>query len=162
MDARENFIAWLRDAYAMERALEDTLKKHAEDAKEHPEVRNPIEEHRKVTAEHADKVATLLEQLGEDRPALKTAMARFSGLVSGLPTSLVDDTLVKHALAEFTSENSDIACYTPRIAAAEVLDLKEIVPLLESILSDEQDMADRLIEAIPQITSMYLETAEEV
>ena len=162
MDARENFIPWLRDAYAMERALEDTLKKHAEDAKEHPEVRNPIEEHCKVTAEHADKVATLLEQLGEDRPALKTAMARFSGLVSGLPTSLVDDTLVKNALAEFTSENLEIACYTSLIAAAEVLELKEIVPLLESILSDEQDMADRLIEAIPRITSTYLETAEEV
>ena len=85
MESKDQFMAWLRDAYAMERALEDTLKKHAEDAKEHPEVRNPIEEHRKVTEEHSDKVATLLEQLGEDRPALKTAMARFSGLVSGFP-----------------------------------------------------------------------------
>ena len=162
MESKDQFIAWLRDAYAMERALEDTLKKHAEDAKEHPEVRNPIEEHRKVTAEHADKVATLLEQLGEDRPALKTAMARFSGLVSGLPTSLADDTLVKNALAEFTAENFEIACYTSLITAAEDLGLNEIVPVLESILSDEQDMADRLIEAIPLITSMYLETAREV
>jgi ferritin-like metal-binding protein YciE len=162
MDLTEHFIAWLRDAYAMERALEDTLKKHADDAKEHPEIRNPIEEHRKVTAEHAEKVAALLEQLGEERPALKTAMARFSGLVSGLPTSLVDDTLVKNALAEFTSENFEIACYTSLITAAEDLGLKEVVPILESILSDEQDMADRLIEVIPEITSMYLQGAQEV
>jgi ferritin-like metal-binding protein YciE len=34
--------------------------------------------------------------------------------------------------------------------------------VLESILNDEQDMADRLIEAIPQITSMFLESAQEV
>jgi ferritin-like metal-binding protein YciE len=162
MDSTEHFIAWLRDAYAMERALEDTLKKHADDAKDHPAIRNPIEEHRKVTEEHAEKVAALLEQLGEERPALKTAMARFSGLVSALPTSLVDDTLVKNALAEFTSENFEIACYTSLITAAEDLGLKEIVPILESILSDEQDMADRLIEAIPEITSMYLQSAQEV
>jgi ferritin-like metal-binding protein YciE len=162
MDPKEHFIAWLRDAYAMERALEDALKKHAEDAKEHPEIRNPIEEHRKATNEHADKIVTLLEQLGEDKPTLKTAMARFSGLVSGLPSSMVDDTLVKNALAEFTSENFEIACYTSLITAAENLGLKEVVPVLESILSDEQDMADRLIEAIPQITSMYLERAQEV
>jgi ferritin-like metal-binding protein YciE len=162
MDSKEHFIAWLRDAYAMERALGDTLKKHAEDAKEHPEIRNPIEEHRKVTEEHAEKVATLLEQLEEDRPALKTAMARFSGLVSGLPTSMVDDTLVKNALAEFTSENFEIACYTSLITAAEDLGLDQIVPVLEGILNEEQDMADRVLETIPEITSMYLESAQEV
>ncbi|HEY5812788.1 MAG TPA: ferritin-like domain-containing protein [Terrimicrobiaceae bacterium] len=161
MDAKENFVSWLRDAYAMEKALVDTLKKHAADAKGHPEIREPIEEHCELTETHAEQIETLLEEIGEDTSTLKTAMARLTGLVTGLPTSMVDDTLLKNALAEFTSENFEIACYTSLIAAAEELGFDDAVVILEQIRNEEQDMADLLIEAIPEITTMYLSHAQK-
>src|SRR4051812_23057270 len=161
MNSKDTFIDWLRDAYAMEKALVDTLRKHAADAKDHPEIRKPIEDHLQVTENHAQEVEALLDDLGADKSGLKTAMARFSGLVTGLPSSLADDTLIKNALAEYTSENFEIACYTSLIAAAQELGLEDAVVALESILADEQEMADLLIAAIPEITATHLLETKE-
>ena len=156
MNSKDTFIDWLRDAYAIEKALVDTLRKHAADAKEYPDIQKPIEDHLKVTENHAEDIEALLEDLGADKSGLKTAMARFSGLVTGVPNSLSDDTLVKNALAEYASENLEIACYTSLIAAAQELGLEDAAATLESILADEQEMADFLIATIPEITTGYL------
>lgn len=160
MDAKEQFVEWLKDAYAMERALVDTLTKHAADAKDYPEIQKPIDEHREVTESHASQIEDLLEKLGEDKSGLKTALARFSGLVTGLPTSLASDTLVKNALAEFASENFEIACYTSLSAAASELGLDDAVEVFEDILAEEQEMADFLAASIPEITILQLSKAD--
>lgn len=160
MNSNSTFIDWLRDAYAMEKALVDTLRKHAEDAKDHLEIQKPIEDHLRLTENHAEEIEALLDDLGADKSGLKTAMARFTGLVSSLPTSLSDDTLVKNALVEFASENFEIACYTSLIAAAQDLGLEDAAATLESILADEQEMADLLIASIPDITSAHLAAAD--
>ena len=156
MTTKEQFIEWLQDAYAMERALVDTLKKHSADAEDYPAIQRPIDAHRKTTEEHADQVAALLDQLGADKSGLKTAVARFTGMVGGLPTSMVADTLVKNAIAEFASEHFEIACYSSLSATAAELGLTDAVSVLEDILADEQEMADSLAVAIPEITLLHL------
>src|SRR5690349_87151 len=72
MNARDEIIDWLRDAYAMERGLETTLQKQTENDDLNPNVRARAAEHRDETHRHADEVRAVLQSLGTDTSALKT------------------------------------------------------------------------------------------
>src|SRR3954454_5921683 len=72
-------VAWLRDAYAMEKALVPVLENHAKDAERHPTVRSRIEQHAAETRRHAELVAQCLRQLGEEPSTVKNTMAQALG-----------------------------------------------------------------------------------
>ena len=142
-------IAWLRDAYAMEKALVPVLENHAKDAARHPQVRERIEQHAAETRRHAQLVEQCLAQLGEEPSKLKNAMAKAMGTIQSVATGAFKDEEVKNALSDYAAENFEIACYRALIEAARAMQQTEVVRICEQILKEEEAMARFLEQNLP-------------
>jgi ferritin-like metal-binding protein YciE len=142
-------IAWLRDAYAMEKALEPVLENHAKDASRHPEVRQRIEQHAIETRRHAMLVEQCLRQLGQEPSTLKNTVARVMGVVQGVASSAFKDDEVKNALSDYAAEHFEIAAYRALIEGARAMQRPEIVQVCEQILREEEAMARFLEQNLP-------------
>ncbi|WP_046471830.1 YciE/YciF ferroxidase family protein [Allosalinactinospora lopnorensis] len=149
MSSREHLIAWLNDAYAMEQALEETLQRHAKDAKDDQEVRSRIERHIEETREQAEVVRGCVESLGGSVSGAKSALAGLFGTVQGMANRPAQDTMLKNALADYAAEHFEIASYRALIQAAKEVGEEKIAARLTDILRQEEDMARFLEEKLP-------------
>lgn len=156
MSSREQLITWLNDAYAMEKALEVTLERHAKDAEDHPDVHARITRHIEETREQAETVRGCVESLGGSVSAGKSALAGFFGAVQGMANKPAKDTMVKNALADFAAEHFEIASYKALIQSARSLGEEQIALKLTRILHQEEDMAAFLEEKLPAAVSETL------
>lgn len=142
-------IAWLRDAYAMEKALVPVLENHAKDAAAHPEMRARLEQHATETQRQAQLIEQCLRQLGEEPSTLKNTMAKVTGAIQSVASGAFKDDEVKNALSDFATENFEIACYKALIEAGRALQRDEIVRVCEQILPEEEAMARFLEQHLP-------------
>lgn len=156
MNARDEIIDWLRDAYAMERGLEVTLDKISQGESHQPEIRQATRQHLDETREHARTVQTLLQELGADTSTVKTGLGMMTEAVKSLTTSLLEDEPVKDLLASYAMEHFEIASYNAIAAAAEACGLPEVAEVCAEIISDEEAMAEILADSLPQIVQDYL------
>ncbi len=145
----ELLIAWLRDAYAMEKSLVPVLEDHAKDAAGSPEVRARLEQHATETRNHINLVEQCLHQLGEEPSTIKNTVAKVMGAVQSVASSAFHDDVVKNALQDFGTENFEIACYRALIEGAKALQKDEVVRICEQILKEEQAMARFLEQNLP-------------
>lgn len=156
METRDVLVKWLRDAHAMEQSLVGVLEKHAEAAKQYPDISERIQQHIEETKNHAEVVEDCLQSLGEKVSGLKEAMGKAGGVVSGVSTGGARDDLVKSAIADFATEQYEIACYTALIELATELDEPGIATSLEQSLHEEEDMATWLEEGLPTVVRTSL------
>ena len=156
MTANEQFIAWLNSAHAMEVSLAKVLENHANDARDHPEIQQRIEQHVDATKRHAKRVEDCLQLLGEKPSSTKSIIGNITGMVQGASTGMFKDELVKNFLSDYGAEHFEIACYRTLIAAAEELGLPEITVICEEILMEEEAMADWIERKIPEVTRLLL------
>lgn len=156
MTTRDELIDWLRDAYAMERGLEITLKKQSESDELNPQLRSQARVHLAETTRHAEAVHACLHALGTDTSALKTGIGKMTEMVKGMGTNFARDERVKDLLAAYASEHFEIACYTALRTAAEVLGEPQVAAVCDQILPDEQRMADWLQQNLPAVVADYL------
>jgi ferritin-like metal-binding protein YciE len=153
---QDTLISWLNDAYAMEKSLIQVLENHANDAKDHPDMRSKILEHIEATKRHADAVRQCIERLGGSVSSAKAAMGTASGFFHGLSTEATPDELVKNVLADFASENFEIAAYKALIEAARIAGRDELIPTFEQIIRDERDMASWLDRNLGKTVESYM------
>jgi ferritin-like metal-binding protein YciE len=156
MTSHEQFVAWLNNAHAMERSLEKVLTNHANDAKEHPDMRARIERHREETRQHIARLERCLKLLGSAPSALKGALGTMFGLLQGPSTGMYRDEAIKNCLSDYAAEQFEIGCYRSLIAAAEDLGQTEIAELCRQNLHDEEAMAEWLARMIPEVTRLTL------
>jgi ferritin-like metal-binding protein YciE len=162
MAHKDLLIAWLNDAYAMEKALIPILENHAKDAKDHPDVRARIEQHAEQTRRHAEMVEQCVKSLGSSTSATKTTLGTVFGAMQSVATGMFSDELVKNALMDYAAENFEIASYQALIVAAEEYGDDRIVEICEEILDDEIEMAEWLEEQLPiTVREVYREKATE-
>lgn len=159
MSGKELLVAWLNDAYAMEQGLEETLKRHADDAKEDPKVHDRIILHIEETRDQARIVSECIEALGGKTSKVKSALASVSGAVQGMMNRPASDTMVKNALADYAAEHFEIASYKALIHAATELGEDTIAERLTGILRQEEDMAQFLEQQVPAAISQTLASA---
>jgi ferritin-like metal-binding protein YciE len=155
-DPRETLIGWLNDAYAMEKGLVQVLENHADDVKDRPEMYRKIAQHLEQTRMHAERVRECVERLGGSVSTVKTAMGAVSGFFQGRSTGVSPDELVKNALSDYAAEHFEIASYKALIVAARLLGENQVVQVCETILRDEQDMANWLEQNLPNVVQEYL------
>ncbi|HEX2165982.1 MAG TPA: DUF892 family protein, partial [Longimicrobiales bacterium] len=148
--AEERLLAWLNDAYALERAQIPILENHADDAKTQPHVRAKDLQHLERTKQHVRMVGRCIRLLGSKPSKVKTAIGRVSGAVNSLSTEAFDDEVVRNFLADFASENLEIASYSAIIVAARDAGHYEIASICEEILADEEEMVDWLRANLPR------------
>ena len=153
---RDEVIDWLKDAYAMERGIEITLRKQADNEDVHRALRERARIHLDETAEHAERVTRCLDMLGSGPSALKAVTGQVMELGKGLTTKFARDERVKDFLAAYGTEYFEVACYKSLIAAANAAGEQEIVPLLEQNLKEDSAMASWLDMNVAAITRDYL------
>ena len=149
---RERLAAWLDDAYAMESGLIPILQNHAAhlDA-EMPSAAQRIREHIAETRTHATRLEQCLHVLNERPSAVKSTIATAIGAVEGASTIMFKDHVVKDVLADYASEQLEVACYTALIAAATRLGFSEITRLCALNLAEDQAMANWLLDKVPAV-----------
>lgn len=156
MTQLEQLTTWLNNAYAMEMSLEKVLENHAKDARDHPQMRDRIEEHIIETRSQAERVADCLKRLGTKPSPIKATIGNLMGMVQGASTGMFHDELVKNVLMDYAAEHFEIACYRSLVAAAEAAEQPEIAETCSEILEEEEAMAAWLGEQIDDVTRMVL------
>ena len=156
METRDEMMDWLRDAYAMERAQEIALNKQAHNETSEPALRQQMAMHLAETRAHAAALEGCLRMLGSDTSFFKTAVSTSMAAVQGVSTAFARDERVKDLLAAYTSEHFEIACYQALRTAAEMLGETEVVEMCDSILPDEERMAEWLAANLPMVIRSYL------
>lgn len=160
MNSREQLIAWLNDAYSMEKSLEETLERHAKDAEKDPEVHARVTRHIEETREQAETVKGCIESLGGSVSKVKSALAGMMGSMQGMANKPAGDTMVKNALADYAAEHFEIASYRALIEGARTLGEEQIALKLTAILHQEEDMARFLEQKLPGAVRTALADAE--
>lgn len=155
-DKRKELISWLNNAYAMEMGLVPVLETHAREARNMPRVQDRIQGHVEQTRSHAQRVQQAIESCGGSVSTGKSWLGDILGRINALTTAMHSDAVVKNALMDFGAEQFEIGCYRSLIAAAQELDLPQVVGLCQRNLEDELEMARWLENLIPEVTRMHL------
>lgn len=153
---KDILIRWLNNAYAMEESIIETLERQVDKLDEMPEVKAKVQEYIEITKNQADKVKKCIERLGGNVSQIKSAGANIMGTMQGMSTAIADDKMVKDALAIFATEHFEIASYLSLITAAEEFGDEETAKICESILHEEEEMAEWVKKQLPLITKKYL------
>ncbi len=156
MNEHKQLIAWLNDAYSMERSLANTLENHASDAERFPEIRQRQSQHATETRSHAQQIERCLSILDEKPSTVKGMMGSAMGTVEGIATGIFRDEIMKDVLMGYAAEHLEIACYRSLITAAKELGQAEIARICEQILKEEEAMAQWIEQHLPDITRMSL------
>ena len=156
MDAKQEIISWLRDAYAMERSQEMALEEMSKSDRHSSECRTAAAMHLTETRQHAQLVESMLRSLGSDTSTFKTSVGMIAETMKGLGTALSHDEPIKDLLATYSIENFEIACYMALAAAADAVGLPQVMNTCNQIVVDEQKMAAHIVKALPGLVQEYL------
>lgn len=153
---RDQVIDWLNDALSIEEAVEQTLNQQLDDAKDHPQAWQLIEDHIKETKQQADMIRNRIQQLGGSPSRVKTTVGKVQGWLQGISTQPAEDKLVKDLVTNHAAENLEIATYTAIIEAAKFIGDNETATICEQILRQEQTMAKKIEQMLPMIVRDYM------
>jgi len=76
---KDDLIAWLRDAHAMEAATTDSLERLIPRADKYPQLKTQMQHHREVSRRQAAKLEDQLKALGSDTSTLKDMAILLAG-----------------------------------------------------------------------------------
>jgi ferritin-like metal-binding protein YciE len=150
----EQLIAWLDDAHAMESGLIPILQNHASHFGDRmPAAARRLEQHVVETQQHAQRIRECLRLLKASPSGVKSTLSSFFGSVEGATTAIFRDQLVKDALADYASEQFEVACYTALVGAATELGYDDVARLCQQNLQEDQAMAAWVLQHIPSVVS---------
>lgn len=157
---RQNYLAWLRDAHAMEEQALTMMEGMASRLENYPQLRARIRDHIEETEGQLAALAKLLDRKGAEPSLVKDAMGRVTAFAQSVSGVLTSDEVVKGTLASYAFENMEIASYRILITAAEQLGDAEAVEVFQRCLEQEEAMADWLASHSAEITRSFLSRAE--
>ncbi|UXN66318.1 ferritin-like domain-containing protein (plasmid) [Phyllobacterium sp. A18/5-2] len=123
----------------------------------YPDLRQRISQHIRETERHAELVRGCLERRNTDTSSLKDAGAKLVALGQSLSGIFVSDEVMKGSLAGYTFEHMEIASYKMLAEAARYVGDAETENVCETILAEEQAMADWLAEHAEDVTRTFLQ-----
>jgi ferritin-like metal-binding protein YciE len=154
--AKENLMAWLRDAHAMEEQAETMLKALAGRTDDFPEIKTLMEKHLRETQRQAKSLQECIQRRGGDTSTLKDVAGKMVAFGQGMSGMFLEDEIIKGAMASYTFEHMEVAAYQVLIAAAEAVGDGRTKAVCESILEEELSMATDLESHLPGLTHKYL------
>ena len=157
MTHQELVKAWLDDALAMENALIKVLEHRVADAKEYPEIQAKDQAHLEQTRRHAELVTGCIKRLGGGPSAVKSIAGTLFGAIQAPMTGMYRDEIVKNFLMDYAAEQFEVASYRALIAAAREAGDPETAAVCESILNEDQAMADWLLTHLPVVVQQQMQ-----
>src|SRR5919199_4797682 len=154
---KDDLIAWLRDAHAMEAATTDNLERLIGRSDDYPQLKSQLQRHLEVSRRQREEVEQELKKLGSETSTLKDLAMRFTGWMQPFVGALAPDEMPKHCLAAQAWENFEVASYRSMLGAAQELGMNDLEQMCERFIREEQEMAQFLFDHLPQITREYLQ-----
>lgn len=163
MNTQAELTDWLRDVYAMEKALETALEKLTIHPHCHAALREKAAQHCTETQSHADAIAAWLRHLGSDTSSLKTVLAQGLGmdLMRNAGPTLAHDERFKDVLALLVTAHYAIVCHTLLRTGAAQLGLPDLIRDCDQILLEKKRLEEWLQMNSPQIFAACLAPAAE-
>lgn len=155
-----HYLAWLRDAHAMEGQAVSMLTTMAERLDSYPDLQAKVRAHAAESERHQVALDTLLRRNDTDSSLMKDTMAKVMAMGQAMSGMFATDEVVKGAMAGYTFEHMEIAAYKALIAAAKVVGDLEAVPIYEGILADEENMSDFLLVHLDDTIARFLSQGE--
>ena len=152
---RDTLVTWLKDAYAMEQGIVEILERQMGQFENMPDAQEKILQHLELTKTQAERVRACVERFDDDISHVKSGMANILGAVQGMSTVMAKDRMVKDAMANYAIEYFEIASYMAIVAAAREMGLEDIASVCETIITEEQDMADWLEMQLPMVVRQH-------
>ena len=172
LNARDaKLVQYLNEAYGKERHLEQALTAHIGLATK-PTYRKRLEEHRRETKRHGDRVQRRIKQLGGSAETVplpgpdafteaaeagmslaQRALAMARGPIHAVRGTSEPEKMLKNAKTEFSEEAEEIATYTAIEQLATKVGDKETAKLAKEIRREEERMAKFLQKLIPQLVN---------
>lgn len=149
-------IAWLNDAYGMEKGLLPVLEEHAKDVKDYPDWSARAQQFADESRRHIDLVRKCIEHLGGKVSSVKGGIGAFTGWAKSVTTGAFHDELIKNVLSDISTAHFAIACYQSLLDAAEHNEDQEIADTCRMILGEKQEMARWLEQTLHRATHEVL------
>lgn len=157
---RDTYLAWLRDAHAMEEQALTMLQGQVNRLEHYPQLRERIQQHIAETEGQEAELRRLLDGYGESSSMVKDAMGKLTAVGQAMSGMFAADEVVKGTMASYTFEHMEIASYRILIAAAGQLGDAKAVEVFRRCLSEEEAMADWLADHSSEITRQFLSRKE--
>ena len=154
-EIRDIFVSGLRDAHAMENQALAIMKPQVSRIENYPEIGARLERHIEETRAQRDRIARILDSLGEDNSTLKDAALSVTGSLAALGHTVAGDEILKNSFANFAFENYEIAAYRSLLALAEHGGYSSAADVLKLNLEEEQAMARWLHENLDKVTLQF-------
>ncbi|MGE5479819.1 MAG: ferritin-like domain-containing protein [Chloroflexota bacterium] len=160
LKTRENLIDWLKDAHAMEQQAIEILEKQRDRLENYPEAKIRIAQHVEESKKQAERVASCIEMLDGGASTMKDTIGKVSGNISAMMNAMATDEVVKNAIANYSFEHFEIACYKSLIEAAREVGEDHVARVCEQNLNEEIEMAKWCEQNLPIITKEFLHRDE--
>ncbi len=156
--ARDNFLAWLRAAHAMEEQAVTMLTDQARRIESYPDLKERISQHLDETKGHVQALKELIDQFSGSSGVLvlKDMAAKLTAKTRGIGGMLTSDEVVKGVVGSYAFEHLEIAHYKMLIAAADEIEEEGAKMVFERILAEEVAMAEWLGQNLDAITRVFL------
>ncbi|HEY7764152.1 MAG TPA: DUF892 family protein [Aestuariivirgaceae bacterium] len=155
--AREVLIVGLRNAHAVESQAMELLERQASALDDYPQIQSRVQRHLGETEQQMERLEQALESLNEDASVVKDTALSALGNFMALANTMADDAILKNSFAGYSFEHYEIAAYESLIELARLAGAREIVPLLEESLREEEAMAEFLRSSLSEVTQEYVE-----
>ncbi len=155
-DIRDHYVAWLRDAHAMEEQALTMMRGMLSRLENYPVLCARMEQHVAETERQAESLRKLLEGRDSGTSVMKDTLGKATAFGQAMGGMFADDEVIKGAMAAYTFEQMEIASYKVLISTAAVLEDTTAIPVFEQNLAEEQDMADWLFDHLDQTTRIFL------
>lgn len=151
---RSVFVTGLRNAHAMENQALSIMKPQVERIERYPDVEQRLRLHIDETEGQIQRLERILDDLGEDRSALKDTALSLGGAMAAIGHTFAPDEILKNSFANFAFENYEIAAYKSLIALAQD-SYADSLSLLQETLDEELEMADWLDRNMQAVTRKF-------
>lgn len=156
----QHYLDWVRDAHAMEQQAETMLSGMAERLKHYPSLETRIRQHIEETKQQQKLVKSVIDRHDSTTSTFKDITGKMTAMLQGLGGMVVSDEVVKGTICGYVFEQFEIACYKILISAAQSVGDIEGQRVFETILKQEEAMADWLAQHLPEITQQFLAGVE--
>jgi ferritin-like metal-binding protein YciE len=153
---KDDLLAWLRDAHAMELQAIEMLEKQERRVSDYPALQARLREHVEETRGQARLLEDCIRRRNSSTSTLKDLAGKFMGTMQALSGVVFSDEVVKGTIAGYTFEHYEIACYRVLAAAARMDGDNETAEVCERIMRQEEAMAEWLASHQAEITEQYL------
>ncbi|MFU8807150.1 MAG: ferritin-like domain-containing protein [Bradymonadaceae bacterium] len=157
---KELLIDWLRDAYAIEKALTQVLDNQAKRAEIFPHVSSRLQGHLEVTRRHADMVKSCIERNGANISRLKSGVASVFGELQSQSLTSSPANVVRDAIMGAAAEQMEISTYLAIITLAQDIGDDETVRICKEILTEEEEMHAWLEGELPTLVREAVQKGE--